>query len=208
MVAKQPTKPRKRPSQARSQATVEAILEATTHVLVEEGFGGASTNKIAKVAGVSIGSLYQYFPNKEALVGALIEQHVQGMIDLVQSALQESPDASVPSIVRSMITGILSAHRMNPKLHQVIVEQVPRLGSLNRIQELERQMSELIVQAMTARQDELRTKNVQLAAFMLVHAVQAVTHAAVLDGKIENEALIDELCDLILRYLLTTPPSS
>ncbi len=201
MVARQPTKPRKRPTQARSQATVEVILEATTHVLVKEGFGGASTNKMAKVAGVSIGSLYQYFPNKEALVGALIERHVQGMMELVQSALLESPDASVPSIVRSLITGILSAHRMNPKLHKVIVEQVPRLGSLNRIQDIDRQMMALITQTMLSRQKELAPKDLEIAGFILVHAVQAVTHAAVLAGTIDNEALIDELCAMILGYL-------
>ena len=71
-----PTQLRKSPRQARSRETVEVLLEAATRVLVEAGFEGASTNRIARVAGVSVGSLYQYFPNKAAIVRMLIERHV------------------------------------------------------------------------------------------------------------------------------------
>lgn len=65
------TRPRKLPKQERSRVTVEAILDATALVLVREGYDRASTKRVAGVAGVSIGSLYQYFPNKESLVAAL-----------------------------------------------------------------------------------------------------------------------------------------
>src|SRR6185437_5949733 len=71
------TSPRKIASQQRSRATVDALVEATARVLVEEGYERASTNRIAQVAGVSIGSLYQYFPSKEALVAAAAERHQQ-----------------------------------------------------------------------------------------------------------------------------------
>ena len=67
--------PRRRPRQARAQATVDAIIQATARVLIEDGYDRASTNRIAQAAGVSIGSLYQYFPSKEALVAALVEEH-------------------------------------------------------------------------------------------------------------------------------------
>lgn len=66
--------PRKRPLQARSQATVRAILEAAARVLARESLAGFNTNRVAEIAGISVGSLYQYFPNKEALVTALIEE--------------------------------------------------------------------------------------------------------------------------------------
>ena len=71
------TRPRKSPSQKRSQLTVAALREATARILVKEGYEAASTNKIAAAAGVSIGSLYQYFPSKEALVAAVIDHHTQ-----------------------------------------------------------------------------------------------------------------------------------
>ena len=75
MARKPQTNPRKSASQKRSRLTVDALLEATTRVLVKEGYDKATTNRIAAVAGVSIGSLYQYFPGKEALVAAVIERH-------------------------------------------------------------------------------------------------------------------------------------
>src|SRR3546814_9174202 len=67
------TNPRKLPRQERSKATVEAILIAATQVLIEDGYERATTARVAERAGVSVGSLYQYFPNKEALVGTLVE---------------------------------------------------------------------------------------------------------------------------------------
>ena len=71
MASKVRVNPRKSASQERSRLTVQAILDATARILVREGFDKASTNRIAEVAGVSIGSLYQYFPSKEAIVAAL-----------------------------------------------------------------------------------------------------------------------------------------
>src|SRR6185436_592878 len=78
--------PRKRPKQARSQQTVDALLEATARVLGARGFEGATTNEIARVAGVSVGSLYQYFPSKEALVAALLEQRTRADLEHIFAA--------------------------------------------------------------------------------------------------------------------------
>src|SRR5215469_8872305 len=83
------TKPRKQASQERSRATVDALIEATARILVGEGFDKASTNRIAERAGVSVGSLYQYFPSKEALVAAVMERHNQQLTQVVRRALAE-----------------------------------------------------------------------------------------------------------------------
>ena len=81
------TNPRKSATQKRSRATVDALVEATARVLIREGYDRASTNKIAETAGVSIGSLYQYFPSKEALVAAVIERHTQELSNVVRGAM-------------------------------------------------------------------------------------------------------------------------
>ena len=83
------TTPRKQPRQSRSKATVDAILDATARVLVEDGYDKLTTNRIATVAGVSIGSLYQYFPNKQAVVMAIADRHAVEMISLLSSTLAE-----------------------------------------------------------------------------------------------------------------------
>jgi AcrR family transcriptional regulator len=82
-------KPRKSASQKRSRATVDALVEATARILMREGFERASANRIAEVAGVSVGSLYQYFPTKEALVAAVIERHQQEVMETVRRELAE-----------------------------------------------------------------------------------------------------------------------
>jgi AcrR family transcriptional regulator len=99
MLRKPSATPRKQPKQERSQATVEAILTATTHILIKEGYDQFNTNRVAELAGVSIGSLYQYFPNKEALLFALAEDHANEMVQLVQCHLEDLNDTSIPRVI-------------------------------------------------------------------------------------------------------------
>src|ERR1700729_2965011 len=115
MARKLATKPRKYASQARSPATVHALIEATARILVKEGFDKASTNRIAEVAGVSVGSLYQYYPGKEALVAALIDRHNQEVMRAVQNELSEVQDLPLEEAVRKLILVAVKAHRIDPK---------------------------------------------------------------------------------------------
>src|SRR3954454_14416021 len=96
------TKPRKAASQERSRATVDALVEATARILVREGCDKASTNRIAEVAGVSVGSLYQYFPGKEALVVAVIERHQQEIMQTVRGELADVLAAPVEQAIRKL----------------------------------------------------------------------------------------------------------
>ena len=138
------TVPRKMPKQQRSKETVDVILAATARVLVKEGFDRASTNRIADAAGVSIGSLYQYFPSKEALVAALVERHIETMSEaLAGGDGARWPTRRWPSAVRRMVTLMLDAHAIEPELHRVLNEQVPRVGRLHRVHEVEARMQRL-----------------------------------------------------------------
>src|SRR5262245_44018873 len=87
MARKPQSSPRKTASQKRSRFTVDALLDATARILVKEGFNRTSTNKIAATAGVSIGSLYQYFPSKEALVAAVVDRHARDLSRVTHDAL-------------------------------------------------------------------------------------------------------------------------
>ena len=115
------TTPRKKPRQDRSRATVDAILEATARVLVEVGYERASTNRIARVAGVSIGSLYQYFPGKEALVAALVERHVDRVTTLLDQAFDYMEGLQPRDAARALVTAVLSTQAIDADLHRRLV---------------------------------------------------------------------------------------
>ncbi len=198
------TRPRKAPRQDRARATVEAILAATARVLVKEGYDRASTNRIADAAGVSVGSLYQYFPSKEALVAALIEQHSASMLAFLERmAATASLDAPMRDLVREVVQAMVDAHKVDPRLHRVLMEQVPRVGALKRLGEIDDRALALIRNYLELRAAEIRPTNLRLAAFMLTSIVEAVTHGAVLlhpEYLAEGE-LVDETTDVIVRYL-------
>src|SRR4030095_14274327 len=138
------TNPRKSASQERSRLTVNTILEATTRVLMKDGYDRASTNKIAAVAGVSIGSLYQYFPSKQALVAAVSERHSHEVLLLMRNALVKVAAHPIKVAAREFVSVAIDAHRVNPKLHRVLAEQVPRIGRLENIEAINQDVYALI----------------------------------------------------------------
>ena len=199
------TNPRKEASQERSRATVDALVEATARILVREGFDKASTNRIAEVAGVSVGSLYQYFPSKEALVAAVIERHRQEIMQVVRGELAEAANQPMEQGVRTLVAVAVKAHRLDPKLHRVLAEQIPRVGRLEKAETFNRENYALFRAYLESHRDEIRAADLELAAFICVTAIEAVTHNAVLRHKMVSEeameALVDEATRLVLGYL-------
>lgn len=202
MARKPATKPRKHASQERSRATVNALIEATARILVKEGFDKAGTNRIAETAGVSVGSLYQYFPNKEALVTAVAERHSEELMQVVRVALAEAASLPLEQAVRSLVIAAMDAHRINPALHRVLTEQMPRAGAHRNVGVLSRLLSAYLEDHRT----EVRSADLGLATFVCVTSIEALTHTAVLDysGRVSEhmfETLIDEVTRLVVRYL-------
>jgi AcrR family transcriptional regulator len=197
------TSPRKKPRQQRSQETVDCILDATARVLCSTGYDRASTNRIALAAGVSVGSLYQYFPSKEALVAALVERHTAQMTSLLKTKIAEAASAPLDVAVRTIIQSMFDAHAVNPKLHKVLIEQVPRIGKLEQVLDVEREVEMLVAALLETRRKDLRRANLGAVAFVLCRAVEAVTHAAVLAelGEPLRGQVAAELTDMVLRYL-------
>lgn len=102
-------KPRKMPAQARSAATVEAILQAATQVLISSGFEKMSTTHIAERAGVSVGSFYQYFPNKRALLAALVQRHVSEVANRAERACNSVHGATIRTMCETMVNAFIDA---------------------------------------------------------------------------------------------------
>lgn len=206
MAHKPLTNPRKRASQDRSRATVDALVEATARILVREGFDKASTNRIAEEAGVSIGSLYQYYPGKEALVVAVIDRHNRELMAVVREALADVAALPVADAVRRLVAVAIAAHRIDPRLHRVIAEQIPRTGQLENVEAFNRETFALFRNYLEQHRDEIRAIDLELAAYMCVTSIEALTHNAVLHRAdfASDEAyatLADEATRLIVGYL-------
>lgn len=201
------TKPRKGASQERSRATVDALVEATARILVREGFDRASTNRIAAAAGVSVGSLYQYYPSKEALLAAVIERHRRDLMTVARGALAEVSALPLDDAIRRLVAVAVEAHRLDPKLHRVLAEQTPRTGALADVEVFDRDNYRLFRGYLEAHRDELRGGlDLDMAAFVCVTSIEALTHTAVLHRTdfLTDEAvgaLVDEGARLVLRYL-------
>src|SRR3954466_14410770 len=103
-------KPRKSPRQARAKATVDAIVEATTQLLLEGGYDRFTTARVAERAGVSVGSLYQYFPNKAALASAVIDRCCENFLVAFESTLADAGGATLADCVRAIIDETLVSH--------------------------------------------------------------------------------------------------
>ena len=184
--------PRKLPKQERSQATVEAILTATTRILTEEGYDQFTTNRVAELAGVSIGSLYQYFPNKEALIFALAEHHANEMAQIAQHHLEGLEDSSIMDALQQIIKAVLAAHGVNSKLYRVLHEQVPRSEVMR--QSDDAKMETMLRSFLAQRIDQLQPKNLDLTVFLIGRTIKALIYGAMIDrpellitGELEQE---------------------
>lgn len=194
---------KKIPKQSRSKAMVEALVEATARVLRREGAEAVTTNRVAAVAGVSVGSLYQYFPGKDALIYAVLERQERAQLQLMARVLTPSADESLPQLVRRVVDALVQFHRDDPELTRVLLEQRRRLIAIRPLPDLERAFGAVIRGALEARAKELRELPVEIAGFVIQRTVDALAFEAVLrrpelleDGRFE-----DEIVELILRYV-------
>jgi AcrR family transcriptional regulator len=206
------TNPRKHASQQRSRATVDALVEATARILVRDGFDKASTNRIAQKAGVSVGSLYQYYPCKEALVAAVVDRHQQALMQVVRDALADVAALPLEEAVRRIVAVAVEAHRLDPRLHRVVAEQIPRTGRLENVGAFNRQTYALFRAYLEDHRDEIRAVDLGLAAFVCVTSIEALTHTAVLHrpdilSDEAVEALVDEATHLVTGYLRGSAPA-
>ncbi|NJM46222.1 MAG: TetR/AcrR family transcriptional regulator [Alkalinema sp. RU_4_3] len=194
--------PRKQPKQERSQATVEAILTATTHILTENGYDQLTTNRVAERAGVSIGSLYQYFPNKKALIFALAEHHANEMVRLAQYHLEGLNNLTIPEVLRQIVKAAIAAHAVNPKLHRVLHEQIPHSEVMRRLDETK--MENMLRSFLAQRSDQLQPKNLELTIFMVERTIRALLHGATIDRPelLNTGEFEQELMAMLSTYLV------
>jgi AcrR family transcriptional regulator len=204
MSARRRTEPRKTPSQERSRQTVDAIIEAAAQVFERHGYVGGTTNHIAERAGVSIGSLYQYFPNKEAILAVLLERHLaeaEEIVGRVMKHVAESPH-DFDGVLHHFVEALVQFHTNNPRLQHVLLEEAPRPPRVRKA--LARVDQKLMgsVELLMRSNPEVRVPNTRAAAYLVVQSVESLTHRYVVDPPpMTREQFVDEMVALLRGYL-------
>lgn len=203
--------PRRRPRQARAQATAAAILEAAARVFAAHGYAAGTTNRIAERAGVSVGSLYEYWPNKDAILAALLERHLDEARGVLGPLVAEARSGTRPlaEIVRGFVGAMVALHAHEPALHRVLFEEAPIPARLRRA--LATLDAAMIAEIATLLREhpEARVADATLAATLVVHTAEALTHRLVLHlGRAaDREAWIAEVTALLVRYVAGGVPA-
>jgi AcrR family transcriptional regulator len=199
---------RKQPRQARSQATVNAVLEATIQVIEREGVDAATTTRIAEVAGVSIGTLYQYFSHRDAIFNALQDREFERALGLMQSVLSEGNLARSPrETVTAVVRGLAQLYASCPGLHRLLAIEGLRVAEAARVYAFDTRIVAIIRHFLAATGAPIRRKNLDAAAFVAFQSVRATMLASLLERPpgLGQEELIEEIADLVLRYLVDVP---
>ena len=199
-VSKRRLSPRKTPRQERSRATVEALLEATTDILIRDGYAKLTTNRIADRAGVNIASLYQYFPGKEAIVAELRRRHGAGARAALRRVLAERTAEDFETTIRTLVSVGVAEHAHAPRLHRVFTEELPSLGYRD-VAAIDAPIFEAMRRFLQAADVDVR--DMDLALWMISTASGAVLHRAAVErpDDLSTGVIAEELITLLCRYL-------
>ena len=193
---------RRRPKQRRARQTVEAVLDAVIRLLKRHSGETITTNRIAEVAGVSIGSLYQYFPDKRAIFTALHQRHIDQIDRLVQNQLVQHAASSLEQLMRALIKAMIDAHASDPELFELLMTEVPHRADGTR--DFAVRLHGAFLLAISSRAHELKTgRDLNKVVFVLTHMVDALCHGAVLrrPATISLEAAQEEALRAVMAYL-------
>ncbi len=205
--------PRKKPRQRRSQQTVDAILQAAARIFAERGLGGGTTNHIAALAGVSVGSLYEYFPNKDAILVAVVERQLEAMIRDVQEHLlsaRSGPDSAEPldALLRRFVLAMLEVHEREPDLYRTAASEAPHPPALDAcVLQMEQVLAHVLKDLLDERA-ELDLPDTDTVAHLIFQTTEALTHRYVHYGihELEREAFVKEVVTLLDAYLSVGRP--
>jgi AcrR family transcriptional regulator len=201
-------KARRLPRQTRSQITVTAILDATVRVLLDRGYEACTTNLVAEVAGVGIGSLYEYFPHKEALVAAVVEREIDDFVMALKREMLATIGRPFPEALRVAFSAAFDELEARRDLVRLLVVEYPCVGRVSALARLPQRVADLAGFCLrnweTQHRFDDHPANHYVIATMLggLYLSQTLTPLA----EVPREAVLDALVDIMLRIL--QPPSA
>ncbi|MEV0056747.1 TetR/AcrR family transcriptional regulator [Saccharopolyspora shandongensis] len=194
--------PRKQPRQVRAELTRQRILAAAAHIFAEYGYAAGTTNRIAERARISIGSLYQYYPNKDAILAELLTRHLDG--DEAVATLRRYKDLpeSLETVIRTFVRVVIENHLDDPQLLRIMMEQAPRSDEL--LERVTRQEQEIVdgLRDLFDRHAEVRVQDKDTAARLVASTVELTVHQLIASpGSIDTTRLENELVAMLTGYL-------
>jgi AcrR family transcriptional regulator len=193
--------PRRKPRQVRAELTRQRILTAAAHVFAEHGYAAGTTNRIAERARISIGSLYQYFPNKDAILAALLVRHLDRG-DWTEADEVDLSPGSLPAAIRALVRDAIENHRDDPALLRMMIEEARISPDL--IEAMERHGRSRVAQVrdLLASHPDVAVTDLDTAAELIVTTVELNTHKLMAAPQtIPEEVFAAELVDMVTRYL-------
>jgi AcrR family transcriptional regulator len=148
-------------------------------VLKREGFDAVTTNRVAEVAGVSIGSVYQYFPDKRAIFVALHQRHIEEIDRIVETKLVQHAASSIDELIRALVEAMVDSHATDPELYELLLMEVPHRAGGTR--DFSVRLHGAFRLAISSGAPELKKRgDLDKVVFVMTNMVEALSHAAVL----------------------------
>jgi AcrR family transcriptional regulator len=201
-VAKPSTEPRKRPRQSRSQVLYDSLIEATQRVLASEGTEAVTTARVAELAGVSIGSLYQYFPSREALIAAVIDHKLESDTRELAPIIEQLRERSLDEVIHGLVEIVVRYYRDETPLYR---EMVAAMSAVDREAHVARMLGgfdQVIVALLTPHRGGLHPEFERCAWIMRESMIACVREAAAHHPDTLADGLLADRLEAMCRGLL------
>ncbi len=195
--------PRRVPRQPRSRDTLDAIFEAMMDVLAKADKDDPSVQTIADRAGVSVGSLYQYFPSKQALASALLRFHLQQRMDSLERDFAEVRGMSAEAAAERLVEKLIGAKTVRVRIEHAMVRYFCRVGDLYTLTEFDGQMNAMVERLLTELGPQIRPVNIEIAAFLISNTLRTAALLTIVQKpeRLTDPAFKSELTQMVVSYL-------
>ncbi len=196
--------PRKLGQQFRAQETIDVILEATSELLKEKGFKSLSTNKIVEKAGVSIGTLYQYFPSKESVLSFLLQKQFNRTTDEFLKHLDQIDvkNKTLKQVIEEILGSLFKHYDVKGPIYKELLFSLVSLESLKFTLQNDERVSKALLEKMKSFESEIKVENLEKAIFVIIYSLKGVHFGNLFSGKgFSRTDMAKEMTNLIYSYL-------
>jgi AcrR family transcriptional regulator len=195
-------KPRKRPVQARSETTVAALFEASIQVLLVVGYRKFTTTRVAERAGVSVGTLYQYFPNRQALITAVIERYLGELTSAIDRNCAKLRGHTLEAIVQGLVDAVIAAKWRQIEVSRALHEPLADIGGAQLVRAAAMRTADSVAEILRSCADG-SFREVDRLALLIVISSSSVLQVAIAEQAtaLDRETLRAHMCAMVLGYL-------